>query len=132
MAEDVPSAQVKVFQHDWLGMPAPTAEQLADAYSRAPDRRAPPSEITERRKYLPITLIPSDADVFKEALLRSRVAEIAITYRDGRVERKTWNASNFSNSSNVIGNLRSRPKFRADQWQAEGIERVTVSVLDND
>jgi hypothetical protein len=130
-AEDVPAAQVKVFQRDWLGMPAPTAEQLADAYSRAPDRRTVSAAATARRKHLPITLIPSDAEVFKQALLRSRVAEIAITYRDGRVERKTWNASNFDNSSNVIGNLRSRPKFRADQWEAEGIEKVTVSVLDN-
>jgi putative restriction endonuclease len=38
-AEDVPAAQMKVFQHDWLEKPAPSPEQLADAYSRAPDRR---------------------------------------------------------------------------------------------
>src|SRR2546423_12224666 len=43
-AENVPAAQAKVFQHNWLEMPAPTAEQLADAYSRAPDRRAAPSQ----------------------------------------------------------------------------------------
>jgi hypothetical protein len=38
-AADVPLAQVKVFHHNWLEKPAPSAEQLADAYSRAPDRR---------------------------------------------------------------------------------------------
>jgi hypothetical protein len=38
-AEDVPSAQAKVFQHKWLETVAPSAEQLADAYSRAPDKR---------------------------------------------------------------------------------------------
>jgi hypothetical protein len=38
-AADVPSAQVKVFEHRWLEELAPSAEQLADAYSRAPDRR---------------------------------------------------------------------------------------------
>jgi hypothetical protein len=38
-AADVPTAQVRVFQHAWLATPAPTAEQLEAAYSRAPDAR---------------------------------------------------------------------------------------------
>jgi hypothetical protein len=38
-AENVPSAQAKVFQYKWLEMNAPSANVLADAYSRAPDRR---------------------------------------------------------------------------------------------
>ena len=38
-AADVPSAQMSVFEYTWLDVIAPNAEQLADAYSRAPDRR---------------------------------------------------------------------------------------------
>jgi hypothetical protein len=38
-AADVPTAQMRVFQHRWLETPAPTSKQLEDAYSRAPDRR---------------------------------------------------------------------------------------------
>jgi len=38
-ASDVPAAQMRVFQYRWLEMSAPTAEQLASAYARAPDRR---------------------------------------------------------------------------------------------
>ncbi len=38
-AADVPAAQMQVFQHRWLDNNAPTAEQLEDAYRRAPDRR---------------------------------------------------------------------------------------------
>lgn len=38
-AADVPAAQMRVFQEKWLEKTAPTAEQLAAAYSRAPDRR---------------------------------------------------------------------------------------------
>lgn len=38
-AADVPQAQMRVFHHKWLDMTAPTAEQLAAAYTRAPDRR---------------------------------------------------------------------------------------------
>lgn len=38
-AENVPIAQIQTFSIDWLSQPAPSAEQLADSYSRAPDRR---------------------------------------------------------------------------------------------
>lgn len=38
-AENVPLAQIETFSADWLSLPAPSAEQLADSYSRAPNRR---------------------------------------------------------------------------------------------
>ncbi len=38
-AEDVPRAQLQTFAKHWVEQLAPSAEQLADAYSRAPDRR---------------------------------------------------------------------------------------------
>ena len=38
-AADVPAAQMRVFQCAWLEQVAPTSEQLALAYTRAPDRR---------------------------------------------------------------------------------------------
>jgi len=38
-AQDVPAAQCRVFEHRWLDTRAPSAEQLEDAYSRAPDAR---------------------------------------------------------------------------------------------
>lgn len=78
---------------------------------------------------LPITLDPSLPDEFKEHLLASRSAEIAVHYSDGRVELHPWDASRFSRSSNVMGNLRSRPEFRQGRWQAQGIVKVHVRVL---
>ncbi len=129
-AQDVPAAQVRVFRHDWLERPAPSAEQLAEAYSRAPDRRGVATAMAERNEYLPITLIPADPDQFKSALLKSRRAEIVTTYQNGEEKRRLWKAPHFTESSNVIGNLRSRPDFRAGQWQANGIERVTVRVIE--
>lgn len=131
-AEDVPAAQAEVFRHSWLETPAPSAEQLFDSYSRAPDRRGAPIDVKGRGTKLPITLIPADPDEFKKEFLRSRLAEICITYRDGRVERKRWNVSNFTASSNLMGNLRSRPDLRAGQWQRKGIKEVTVRVLPGD
>jgi hypothetical protein len=38
-AADVPGAQMRVFQHKWLDVTAPTPDQLAASYARAPDRR---------------------------------------------------------------------------------------------
>jgi hypothetical protein len=83
----------------------------------------------ERDGYLPINFVPADSDEFKRELLRTRTAEIITTYRDGRVETKVWNAQNFRATSNVIGNLRSRPEFRNGNWQSRGIREVTVCIL---
>jgi hypothetical protein len=38
-AADLPAAQMKVFRQRWQELMVPTADQLEDAYSRAPDRR---------------------------------------------------------------------------------------------
>jgi hypothetical protein len=38
-AQDVPLAQATVFNMDWLEVQAPSEDQLADAYTRAPERR---------------------------------------------------------------------------------------------
>jgi predicted nucleic-acid-binding Zn-ribbon protein len=89
------------------------------------------SEIARSEVYLPISLVPSDASEFKRQFLESGIAEIITTYCNGRLERKIWRALNFSASSNLIGNLRSRPDFRAGNWRAKGIASVTVRVLDN-
>ena len=38
-AQDVPMAQINVFNYNWLELRAPNEEQLAAAYGRAPDAR---------------------------------------------------------------------------------------------
>ena len=91
-----------------------------------------PSQNNATGNLLPIRLNPSDPDEFKTQLLISRLAEIKTTYSDGRVESKKWNASQFKKSSNLLGNLRSRPEYRAGTWQANHIVRVDVEVIKND
>lgn len=54
---------------------------------------------------------------------------IRVRYSDGRVAEETWHANRMSADSNVIGNLRSRPAFRAGAWQQNGISSVEVVVL---
>lgn len=79
---------------------------------------------------LPITLDPPRPDDFKDKLLERREAVVEVLYEDGSVDRRPWNASRFSDSSNVFGNLRSRPEFRQGVWQESGIVKVHVRVAE--
>ena len=85
-------------------------------------------QTTGRGAALAITLDPPSPDAFKAALLRTRKAWIEITYQDGSKKVRPWNAYRISSSSNIIGNLRSRPEFRADAWRRNGIASVQVSI----
>lgn len=84
---------------------------------------------TANGEKLPIRLFPGDEGQFKQELLRTRRAEIATFYTDGRVTKKTWIANNFSETSGVMVNLRCRPEFRYGAWQQRGIERVEVRIV---
>jgi hypothetical protein len=89
-------------------------------------------DIVNNKGCLPITLDPADPDIFKQDLLVSKLAVIETYYTDGRVERKPWNATKFSESSNVFGNLRSRPEYRSGNWQSRDIVKVHVKIENND
>ena len=79
---------------------------------------------------LPISLEPSRPEDFKARLLERREAVIEIFYSDGRIVHRPWIASRFSASSNVFGNLRSRPEFRQGRWQENGVIALKVRVSD--
>ena len=77
---------------------------------------------------LPITLVPSPAEIFRKALMRTKQAWILVKYRDGREEVRRWTAPRISATSNIIGNLRSRPEFQGAAWRQNGIASVQVSI----
>ena len=77
---------------------------------------------------LPITLDPPIPEDFLDSLLKNKKAWIQVTYRDGQTEVQPWNAGNMRPTSNVIGNLRSRPEFRNNAWQQNGIASVRVTI----
>lgn len=97
-----------------------------------PRPRAAPAAAPDRspRGRLPITLDPELEEDFKRKLLRVRRAIITTHYRDGHVVPRAWIANNFSETSSVMGNLRSRPEFRTPAWQNAGISRVEVRIED--
>lgn len=76
---------------------------------------------------LPIEQKP-DANSFKTRLLEKKEASIVIHYQDGSVETKKWKANRFTETSDVCGNLRSRPEFRAGEWQRRNISKICVYV----
>ena len=95
------------------------------------ESNAPPSMPTRRtgrNTTLPITLDPQKPNDFLTALIRTKEAWIEDTYNDGRKEVKRWDASRMRPSSNVIGNLRSRPEYRQGAWQRNGIVSVRASI----
>lgn len=89
---------------------------------------APARRLYGAHGVLPISLDPARPDDFKARLLEVRTAVVEVLYEDGSVDRKPWNASRFEESSNLFGNLRSRPEFRQGVWQESGIVKVNVRV----
>ncbi|MYD93214.1 MAG: hypothetical protein F4Y02_05875 [Chloroflexi bacterium] len=80
------------------------------------------------RAPLPIELDPPNAKDFLRMLLRTKRARIVELHRDGRTEERPWDATKMTASSSVLGNLRSRPHYRAGAWQRHGIVSLRVSV----
>ena len=106
--------------------------QLINSFG-SPKRAAEPSSITERGFSEPAGTLafkfdPGPQDRFKAELLRTKSADMTIHYQNGHVERRVWNALHFQESSNLLGNLRSRPEFRPGEWQRRGISSVALSI----
>lgn len=77
---------------------------------------------------LKIELEPTDPEEFKQQLLKHKTAKLIIDYSDGRTEERQWNAQDFSETSNLLGNIRSRKEFRQGEWQRRGISRLKVKI----
>ena len=84
---------------------------------------------TKQYDCLPITLDPSNPDIFKQELLLTKKAEIETHYSNGDVKTKYWNASKLTSSSGIMNNLRSRPEYRSGKWQLHAISKVHVRVI---
>ena len=89
---------------------SPPPEEPARGVLRTPAQVGGQRPIrTGQASTLPITLEPADSGDFLDALLRTKEAWIEESYTDGRKEVRRWDAPRMRPSSNVIGNLRSRP-----------------------
>ena len=110
---------------------------LDDALDASPppmlsrETKAPSAKQTRREgqaSLLPITLDPPNSADFKVALLQTKRARIEESYNDGRKKVLPWIAQNMGPSSNVLGNLRSRPNYRQGAWQKAGLASLHASI----
>jgi hypothetical protein len=77
---------------------------------------------------LPLEFIPNDKDVFKKLLIEKKSAKLIFHYSNGNIEEKDWIVRNFTETSNLIGNLRSRPEARKGKWQEQGIIKIVAQI----
>lgn len=82
----------------------------------------------DQGKVRPIALDPPNKEEFLAALLRAKKAWVEMTYKDGRKELKPWDASHMTETSNVMGNLRTKSYLRKSAWERNGIASVRVSI----
>lgn len=105
---------------------------------RAPKTATKPRNITQpgatssarRSGALPITIFPSDKRDFAKRFMETGYAVIRTTYFDGSQKEQGWYKKGFSQTSDVITNLRSRPEFRQGKWQSAGIKEVFAYIPD--
>lgn len=74
-----------------------------------------------------IILVPSDVGIFKKLLLSKKQAKIKLTFRDGHIEIKEWNARSFTEKSDVLNNIRSKTWWR--EKDSLGIIKVEVTIV---
>ena len=85
------------------------------------------TSMTKSRKSLPeLIFVPSNEEQFKLALLKSKKARFVLTYDSGHVKESFWNAESFDVTSNLRGNIQSRPFWR--NKNKEGLVKVEVVV----
>ena len=93
------------------------------------DDLQPTVNLNKSQTGLIVYLEPNDEREFKRRLLISKEAEIKITYTDGsKPTVKIWNASRFTESSSVMGNITSRHEFRTADRLANNVKEVYVTV----
>lgn len=80
---------------------------------------------------LVINLSPNDPKEFSRLFQEKGHATIRTFYTNGTHVDKEWRKRDFKQTSNVIGNLRSRPEFRQDEWQKRGISHIEVFIPEN-
>ncbi len=110
----------------YLASLLPPVEETDEESEMDPAQAAPTQHAGENG--LPIVLEPSPASAFRTALLRQRHAWIVEIYRDGRREIRRWNAARMSESSGILGNLRTRPRYRKGAWEQLGLKSLIVSI----
>ncbi len=92
---------------------------------KPPQCQPPRSSIPGKVEYI---FDPPDEKQFKKQLIQNKYAHIKIFYKDGHEEYKPWDASRFTENSNLRGNINSKTWFRRDYVQRNGVIKAIFSI----
>jgi hypothetical protein len=87
-----------------------------------------PNRIYNSSKKVDYKFYPSDEREFKKQLIENGVAHIKICYSDGHEEYKIWKANNFTEESNLRGNINSKTWFRRNYIHKYGVVKAIFSI----
>ena len=77
---------------------------------------------------VPVNMVPSDINEFKKQFLSRKSAHIILRYQDSSKDKQSiWKADKFDSSSNLMGNIKSRPFWRTRK--EDGLLSVDIVVL---
>ncbi len=74
-----------------------------------------------------IELSPNNITVFKKELLRVKQARRIWYYNNGKTKTEIWNASNFTEESDIKANIKTNSTFR--KWKELGIIKVRIEII---
>jgi len=88
------------------------------------------SKTTDYKKYdkLPIEIIPHNIDEFKKQFIELGVAKLCYHFSDGHIEEKIWEKRYFTETANLMANLRGRPEARKEKWKQMGIVKLVCKI----
>ena len=73
-----------------------------------------------------LVFVPSNEEQFKNELIKSKKARFVLTYNTGHVKETYWKADSFDVSSNLRGNIQSKPFWR--RKESEGLVKVEAFI----
>jgi hypothetical protein len=115
--------------------PTNVIERLLDYYEKHQNRLTPkdnekPKESLPVKSFeLEVLFFPNGEDVFKGALLERKLAWIKLFKTDGTFDLKLWKANDFTEKSDLMGNLRSG-YLRG--WKTKGIYKAVLAIEKSD
>lgn len=103
--------------------------RLGDAILQVSSERGVPTAVPrggQRDGTLPIEYEGGSPQQFLERFLAAGVAYIEEHYVDGRVEVREWPVERLTAKSNLVGNIRAKPKYRLGAWQSAGLAKLVM------
>lgn len=124
--KDSDTAELFVRAMKLFGLYAPTYEKSTT--SRKSKKSESSFDVVKSEGALPLEFHPTDEDLFKRQLIKTKLAKRTWYYDDGRVIVDHWNAYKIQEDSNLRGVVHSNNRVRARHWT--GLIKLKLEIVD--